>query len=408
MDLEQQLRQHIRADANRQAGAVGDVESMLGRVKTGARRRQRRRAIGGTVAALAVVSGAAVIAQPGDLLPSHSVQVAGTPSTSASRGTPTATSSAQGTTGSLSGLKVLSVTAIDPQTFWVLGSSGCSQPRCLTIAGTSDGGGGFTRLNSPESAVGLPATGSSVSGLRFASGGTDGWAFGGGLWATHNGGVGWAPVEFGAPRDQVVELEVWRTTAYAVLTHGDRTIDLLRAPIDSDHWTPVRTGLSLTDAAGGLAVSDNLVAFLARHGNRTVLASEVAGIWTAQDIPCPRGAPTISANRDSLWLLCSGSAPRAFTSADAGATWQPVAVTLGSADVIAARGPDRAVVASAHEVEVLDGHSVQVASLPSNAGAYAVYTGFTDDKTGYLILNDGSLLRTSTSGLDWEPVRLPQ
>jgi hypothetical protein len=56
---------------------------------------------------------------------------------------------------------------------------------------------------------------------------------------------------------------------------------------------------------------------------------------------------------------------------------------------------------------MLDGGSGQVANLPSSAAAYAVYAGFTDEKTGYLILNDGSLLRTSTGGLQWVPVRLP-
>jgi hypothetical protein len=407
MDLEGQLRQRIRADANRPIGAAGELESMLERVKTGARRRRRNRAIGGTVAVLAVVSGAALIVQPGALLPSHNVQVAGTPSTSRSSHTPTATASTEGTVGSLSGLQALSVTATDAQTFWVLGSSGCGQPRCLTIDATSDGGSAFSRLGTPPSRVGLPMTASTVSGLRFDSGGTNGWAFGGGLWATHNGGAGWAHVAFGAPDDRVVALEVWRTTAYAVLAHGDGTLDLLSASTGSDNWNPVGTGLLLTDAAG-LAVSDTFVAFLARHGDRTVLASGVAGVWREQHIPCPLGAPNISANKDSLWLLCSGSDPRVYTSPDAGATWNRVDVTLSSADVIAARGPDRAVVASAHEVEVLDGGSGQVANLPSSAAAYAVYTGFTDDKTGYLILNDGSLLRTSTGGLDWAPVRLPR
>jgi hypothetical protein len=408
MDLEQQIRRAIGTEANRRVAAVGDVESMLDRVRSGARRRRRNRAIGGTVAVLAVVSGAVGIVQTGDLLSSHDVQVADTPRTSGSHGTSTATSTAQATAGSLSGLQVLSMTATDPRTFWVLGSSGCARPRCLTIEGTSNGGAGFTRLATPPSRVGPPTTSTTVSGLRFASGGTDGWAFGGALWATHNGGASWVPVELGAPDDRVVELEVWRTTAYAVLAHGDRTVDLFSASVGSDNWKPVRTSLWLTDAAGGLAVSDSLVAFLAHHGDRTVLASGTTAGWTEQHIPCPLGAPNISANKDSLWLLCSSPDPRAYTSPDAGATWSRVAITLGSADVIAARGPDRAVVASSREVEVLAGGSGQVAYLPSSTAAYAVYTGFTDDKTGYLVLNDGSLLRTSNSGLEWKPVRLPQ
>jgi photosystem II stability/assembly factor-like uncharacterized protein len=254
--------------------------------------------------------------------------------------------------------------------------------------------------------VGFPTTSNTVSGLRFAFGGADGWAFGGALWATHDGGASWWPIELGAPDDQVVALEVWRTTAYALLAHADESVVLLRASVGSDNWTPVRTGLSLTDVAGGLAVSDNFVAFLARDGDQTVMASGAAGGWTEQGIPCPHGAPTISANRDSLWLLCSGSNPHAYTSPDEGATWKPVELRLGWADVIAARGADQAAVALSYAVDVLERDSQHVVSLPSFA-AYAVYMGFTDDSTGYLVLNDGSLLRTSTSGLEWHPVRLP-
>jgi hypothetical protein len=136
------------------------------------------------------------------------------------------------------------------------------------------------------------------------------------------------------------------------------------------------------------------------------LASGAGGGWTAQDIPCPHGAPTISANKDSLWLLCSGSDPHAYTSLDTGATWNQVGLRLSWADVIAARGPDQAAVASSYAVDVLEDGSQRVVSLPSFA-AYAVYMGFTNDSTGYLVLNDGSLLRTSTSGLEWRRVSLP-
>jgi hypothetical protein len=404
MDFERELRHVIRTEANRPIGSVGDVDSLLDRVRTAAQRRRRNRAVGSTVAVLAFLGAATAISLPHSWSPSEHDQAAATSKTSRAAGA----NSAPGTTkaeASLSGLQVLSVTATDSQTFWVLGKSGCGGSHCSVVEGTTNGGAGFTPLAAPPTRVGYPITSGTVNGLRFAYGGTDGWAFGGALWATHNGATSWAPVRVGEPGDHVVELEVWRTNAYAVLAHRDESVDLLRTTVGSDNWKPVRTGLSLTDAAGGLAVSDNFVVLLARDRDKTVLASGVAGAWAEQDVPCPDGSPTISANKDSLWLLCAGSDPRAYTSSDAGATWNPVKLTLSWADVIAARGPDQAAVASSYQVEMLEGNSDRVVEVPSFA-AYAVYMGFTDDKTGYLVLNDGSLLRTSTSGLQWSPVRL--
>jgi hypothetical protein len=101
-----------------------DTEGVLSRVHAGAgRRRRSRMAFGARVAGLAVVTGVAWAVQPTDL--AHGGTRAAGPSTSlpASGGTTAAT------TAPTPAVAVLSVTASSPDTFWVLGSTGCPRDR---------------------------------------------------------------------------------------------------------------------------------------------------------------------------------------------------------------------------------------------------------------------------------------
>ena len=379
-----------------------DTEGVLGRVHAGAGRRRRSRMAFGAVAVLTVVTGVAWAVQPTDL--AHGgTHVAG-PSTSlpASGGT-TAT-----TTAPTPAVAVLSVTANSPDTFWVLGTTGCPATHCATIQRTDTAGRTFTPLTVPSGAtVTRSATTGSISNLRFDHDGVDGWAYGGSLWSTHDAGQSWQPVALHRA-DQIVALEVWASSAYALLRHPDGTVDLLRSGVADDSWRVVDTGLRTSDAAGGMALSDGIVTFLADAGSGgTSLVSGVNGHWAdwALPKPCSARTPRISATFDSLWLLCGGTSPTAYSSVDAGATWTRAAGRLPAANVIAARDAGHAVVASSTEVSAIspDGR-VQAVPVDSHGATSPVYAGFTDPDTGYVVFDNGYLLRTDAGGASWSQV----
>jgi photosystem II stability/assembly factor-like uncharacterized protein len=381
-----------------------DTEGVLSRVHAGAGRRRRSRVAFGAMAVLAVVTGIAWAVQPTDL--AHGgTHVAG-PSTSspASGGTTTPTSAPT------PAVAVLSVTASSPDTFWVLGSTGCPRTDCATIQRTDTAGKTFTPLAVPSGAtVTRSATTGSISNLRFDHDGVDGWAYGGGLWSTHDAGQSWQPVAFHRT-DRIVALEVWASSAYALLRHRDGTVDLLRSDVADDNWSVIDTGLRTSDAAGGMALSDGIVTFLARvRSGGTSLVSGVNGRWAARALPkaCSAGAPRISATFDSLWLLCAGTSPTAYSSDDAGATWTRAAAPLPAADVIAARDAGHAVVASSTEVSAISpGGQVHTTPVDSHGAARPLYAGFTDPDTGYVVFDNGYLLRTDAGGASWSQVEL--
>ena len=86
-----------------------------------------------------------------------------------------------------------SVTWDSLNTGWIIGPAGtsgqCDNPNpdiCTSVARTDDGGRTWHGLPAPD--TGSPDGGpDGVGGIRFLDG-TNGWAFGPELWATHNGG----------------------------------------------------------------------------------------------------------------------------------------------------------------------------------------------------------------------------
>jgi photosystem II stability/assembly factor-like uncharacterized protein len=384
-----------------------DIDGVLSRVHAGAGRRRRSRMAFGAVAVLAVVTGVAWAVQPTDL--AHGGTQAAGPSTSL----PASGGTTAPTTAPTPAVAVLSVTASSPDTFWVLGSTGCPRTDCATIQRTDTAGRTFTPLAVPSGAmVTRSATTGSISNLRFDHDGVDGWAYGGGLWSTHDAGQSWQPVGFQGFRraDQIVALEVWASSAYALLRHPDGTVDLLRSDVADDNWRAVDTGLRISDAAGGMALSDGIVTFLADAGAGGIsLVSGVNGRWAARALPkaCSARTPRISATFDSLWLLCAGTSPTAYSSVDAGATWTRAAAPLPAADVIAACDAGHAVVASSTEVTTISpAGRVQTVPVDSHGATRPLYAGFTDTETGYVVFDNGYLLRTDAGGASWSQVDL--
>ncbi len=232
-----------------------------------------------------------------------------------------------------------SVTFISADEGWLLGTGSCGATRCLAIVRTTDGGRTWASIPAPDTA--LASDGSTgVTGLRFADT-LDGWAFGTGLWATHDGGSTWHRVSLpGLPKDgDVMALEASAGVVHAVYPDdrpGPR-LTIASSPTDFDRWTaspttveigagPVpRPQLVLHGPAGWLIEVDRAVVAGARL---------VAGAWTPWQPPCldVAGPASLAASSESdlvaacdegLWSTPTGV--HVYVSTDGGSTFDPAA-----------------------------------------------------------------------------------
>jgi hypothetical protein len=172
----------------------------------------------------------------------------------------------------------MSFSAIDAAHWWVLGSVPCGDRNCLSVATTTDGGASFRSLPAPGAPFGPGRNAPPAADqIRFADA-RDGWAFGPGLYATHDGGWHWAAIPVPGA---VTDLEPGLGQVFAVVTPTDPacsrtgTCDtsapapgLWRAQPGSDGWSP-------DPAAGGVSLG------LAVHGH---------SVWILDSMPTRDGA----------------------------------------------------------------------------------------------------------------------
>jgi hypothetical protein len=184
-----------------------------------------------------------------------------------------------------------------------------------------------------------------VTRVLFANA-RDGWAYGPGLWVTHNGGVSWHQVS--THRHVVSSMAV--TSGYAVATfdtcgpvgpycYAPATFTVETTPVHRDAWRPAPgaagEGAPALTAAGGTAYAYGAGA-PGFPGKLTLLAGPANGSghwhWHSQAMPCPAGAITASAAPAShLLLACAllGTHPTTthlYRSADGGAHWTQFAI----------------------------------------------------------------------------------
>jgi len=250
------------------------------------------------------------------------------------------------------GFRPTGVWFIDESDGWVIGG-GCGDGRCARLMRTKDGGRSWQPFDPPSmSGHGTAGDVTDVAGdgkagdvtdVRFADS-RDGWAFGPGLWSTHDGGASWTALDIGS---RMVSLETTGPKAYALVAScpGQRSdcqgpVRLYETVVGTDDWQPVvdvDTG-SPSSPEGALVVSGHsLYALVDSHGRspepgrpRDLYALTQAGRWERRHLPasCQLTAVLAAAGPRDLFLSCQtgagagGSAPHEFhVSRDGGARW---------------------------------------------------------------------------------------
>jgi hypothetical protein len=148
--------------------------------------------------------------------------------------------------------------ATSDRSWWVLGTSVCPRPWCLSIRHTSDAGRSFTSLPAPPG----------VWQLVFADA-RDGFAFGQAAWSTHDGGADWQRLSLpGVVRD----MACGRGYVYAAVTGPHNINKLWRSPLARARWAIVPAA---GDVSGGLWARGRDV--LVQSADRTRKLGDVVG-----------------------------------------------------------------------------------------------------------------------------------
>jgi hypothetical protein len=327
----------------------------------------------------------------------------------------------------------LSVTFVSADMGWVLGSASCGSNTCPVVVRTLDGGRTWQRSAAPDTslvATGDYQAGSGVSNLRFADA-LDGWAYGPGLWATHDGGRTWKQLSISGLSGGVAALEASAGAVQVVAYDGAQSFRIASSPVSSDALkvSAITVAIGAGPPAAVQLVLQGQTGWLLEN-DRTVVAGArlIGGTWQTWQPPCldVMGPAVLAAGsaRDltaacdvGLWAAPQGE--HLYRSSDAGQTFVETGPQLPVNGVEAIAAPTTSTIVAAgygpiNSVELVasnDGGLTWTVVL--NAGPVRVtYLGFTTATQGVLITSDSGgdqghsqLLMTRDGGHTWTPVR---
>ena len=217
----------------------------------------------------------------------------------------------------------------------------------IVLRKTTDGGLRWTALPAPPAPWGgvapggngrIPADG--VTSVLFADA-RDGWAYGPGLWATHDGGATWDRIATGnlAVQDMAASgghvLASLESCAPADAScDAPHTVAVESTPAAHDAWRTVPGAAAGTEvtaqAATGYAVASG--GQYGTHVQMLTGPADGSARWVSRPLPCQPGAIALTAvTTTRLVLACAllGAHPATtylYSSPDAGARWTRFAV----------------------------------------------------------------------------------
>jgi hypothetical protein len=196
---------------------------------------------------------------------------------------------------------------------WMLGVTH-ARHQAIELVKTTDGGRRWTAVPVPPAPwIWSSSARDAVSQVTFANA-RDGWLYGPGLWATHDGGARWQRIPTGGRVINSVAAGDGTVLATFTVCHSRcggsaPRFAVYRAAVGSDTFRPVpgATGPGF----GGLTIAGTH-AYAVGDGfagqGVALLGGPVAGPgrWQRQPEPCgPSLEPSLLAATDGLWLACS-------------------------------------------------------------------------------------------------------
>jgi hypothetical protein len=274
---------------------------------------------------------------------------------------------------------------------------------------------------------GGPPPPAGVSEVLFADA-RDGWVFGPGLWATHDGGASWHQVPtHGA---SVYSLRAAGGYVVAAFARCGSACEAARftvytSPAGADRWEPAPGATGTGDAqvamAGGSAYVVSSIRFTSAV---TLLAGPADGSarWRRRPVPCPAGwlAAVAAGAAPGLVVACApiGYHPtptQVYRSADAGAGWRRLA-GLSLEDSVSAVSvtPDGTILVGGAYTGMMisrDGgrswHAVPtVDDSDAVQGGGSFTAAMTGKQQGFAIVAQQRLWLTNDGGRSWTPVTI--
>jgi photosystem II stability/assembly factor-like uncharacterized protein len=254
-----------------------------------------------------------------------------------------------------------------------------------------------------------------VSRLAFVDR-ENGFAYGPGLYSTHDGGQSWQRIDLGG---RVTSVGSGAGQVFAIVESSTYRASLFRSVVSGNRWSEVAAP---TDLGGDLEVSGrNLFSQTVQHGDigsHLAVSLDAGQSWLRYDVPVPGlGCTFDQVSAPVLWEHCStGMLSANWRSADNGRTFKEnggegVGVSTNGAAFVAAAN-DTVFIGFQQMLRSTDG-GFHYAVVGPRSGYTWSSLSFVDPNHGLAILRRGedgsgarSLWATADGGAEWHQISL--